>query len=153
MLTTNLDTIRFVLETEFVKRYDRLIQIIESKLTDFVTWDNDGIRPRPLSETNPDRLVALKTYLVRQTHHGQRVQITLHNKTKACRILMAISQSHGKRLDRVGVVVGEASVKAASTRPSVCVTRAERPQTTQLDDMTELVALFAALNVEWPAAA
>ena len=153
MLTTSRDTLRLVLETEFAKRYDRLVQIIQSDIRDFATWDKDGIRLRPLSEIDPARLVALKTYSVRQTRHRQRVKIALHDKLKACGILMAIYQAHGKQLDRVGVVVGEAPVKAASTRPSACVTRAERPQTTQLDDMTELAALFAALNVEWPEAA
>jgi len=153
MLTTNLDTLRLVLEAEFAKRYDRLVQISQSNILDFATWDKDGIRLRPLSEIDPDRLVALKTYSVRQTRHSQRVKIALHDKLKACRILMAIYEAHGKQLDRVGVVVGSEPVKAVSTRPSACVTRAERPQTTQLDDMTELAELFKALNVEWPTAA
>ena len=153
MLTTNLDTLRLVLEAEFAKRYDRLVQISQSNILDFVTWDKDGIRLRPLSEIDPDRFLALKTYSIRQIRHGQRVKIALHNKGKACRILLAIYQAHGKPLDQVGVVVGEAPAKAASPQSSAYVTRAKRPQPTQLDDMTELVALFAALNVEWPAAA
>jgi hypothetical protein len=77
MLTTNLDALRLVLETEFAKRYGRLVQIIRSNILDFVTWDNDGIRPRPLSEIDPERFLTLKTYRIRQTPHGQRVQIVL----------------------------------------------------------------------------
>ena len=153
MLNVNLDTLRFVLETEFAKRYDRLVQIILANILDFVTWDNDGMRPRPLSDIDPDRFLALKTYSIRQIRHGQRVKIALHDKGKACRILSALHQAHGKPLDRVGVVVGEAPAKAASTRPSACVTRTERPRPTQLEDMTELAVLFDALNVEWPTAA
>ena len=153
MLTTNRYTLRLVLEAEFAKRYDRLVQIIQSDIRDFATWDKDGIRLRPLSEIDPARLVALKTYSVRQTRHSQRVKIALHDKLKACRILMAIYEAQGKQLDRVGVVVGDAPVKAASTRPLACVTRAEGPQAVRLDDMTELMALFDALNVEWPTAA
>ena len=153
MGNVNRDTLRFVLEMEFAKRYARLGQIIEAKITDFVTWDNDGVRPRPLSDINPERFLALKTYRVCQTRHGQRVQIVLHDKLKACRILMAVYQAHGKPLDRVGVVMGEEPAKVAQTRPSVCVTRAECPQATQLEDVAELVALFEALNVEWPEAA
>jgi hypothetical protein len=153
MLNMNLDVLRFVLETEFAQRYDRLVQIIRSNISDFVTWDKDGMRPRPLSEIDPARLVALKTYRVRQTRHGQRVQIVLHDKVKACHLLMAVYQAHGKPLDRAGAVVGEEPATATSTRPSACVTRAEGPQTTQLKDMTELAVLFAALDVEWPVAA
>jgi hypothetical protein len=66
---------------------------------------------------------------------------------------MVVYQAHGKPLDRVGVVMGEEPAKVAQTRPSVCVTRAERPQAAQLEDMTELVALFEVLDIEWPAAA
>jgi hypothetical protein len=153
MLDVNLDTLRLILEAEFAKRYERLVKISQSNVLDFATWDKDGMRLRPLSEIDPARLVALKTYSVRQTRHRQHVKIALHDKLKACRILTALHQAHGKPLDQVGVVVGEAPVKAASPRPSACVTRAQRPQTTQLEDMTELAALFKALNVEWPEAA
>ena len=153
MWNVDRDTLRFVLEMEFAKRYARLVQIIESKITDFVTWDNDGIRLRPLSDINPDRFLALKTYRIRQTRHGQRVQVVMHDKVKAGGILMAVYQAHGKRLDRVGVVVGEVPAKAAQARPSACVTRAERPQATQLEDMSEMMALLDAFDVEWPEAA
>jgi hypothetical protein len=148
MLTTNRDTLRLLLETEFAKRYDRLVQTIQSNISDLVTWNNDGIRLRPLSEIDPDRLIALKTYRVHQTRHGRHVKIALHDKVKACRILMAVYQAHDKRLDRVGVVVGEEPAKAAQTRPSAWVTRAE-----ELEDMTELAALLDAIDVEWPEAA
>jgi hypothetical protein len=152
MSNVNHDTLQFVLEMEFAKRYARLAQIIESKITDFVSWDNNGIRPRPLSDIDPERFLALKTYRIRQTRHGQRIQIVMHDKLKACNILMAVYQAHGKRLDRVGVVMGEEPVNAASTRPSACVTRAERPQAAQLEDMTEMMALLDAFDVEWPTA-
>ena len=152
MWEMNRHTLRLLLETEFAKRYGRLAQIIQSNIQDFVAWDNDGIWLKPLDDINPERLVALKTYRVRQTRHGQHIKIELHDKVKACRILMAVDQAHGKRLDWVGVVVGEEPAKAAPTRPSACVMRAEGAQAAQLEDMTELVALFEVLDIEWTAA-
>lgn len=149
----NPDALRFILETEFAKRCGQLVQIIRSNIFDFVTVEDGCIRPRPLGDIDPDRLVALKTYRVRQMRHGSSVHIALHDKVKACGILLAVFQAYGKRLDRVGVVVGAEPVKAAVTRPSACVTRAEEPQAAQREDTSELAALFDALDVEWPVAA
>jgi hypothetical protein len=149
----NPDAVRVLLETEFARRYGRLVQTVRSNILDFVTVEEGCIRPRPLGDIDPERLVALKTYRVRQTPRGQRVRIVMRDKLKACSILLAVYQAHGKRLDRVGVVVSAKPARAASTRPSACVTRAEGPQAAQLEDMSALAALFDALDVEWPAAA
>jgi hypothetical protein len=149
----NPDALRVLLETEFARRYGRLVQIIRSHILDFVTVEEGCIRPRPLGDIDPERRVALKTYRVRQTPRGQSVRVVMHDKLKACSILLSVYQAHGKRLDRVGAVVGTEPARAASTRPSACVTRIEESQVVQLEDMSELAALFDALDVEWPAAA
>lgn len=111
------------------------------------------LRTAVSGDIDPERWVALKTYRVRQTRHGQSIRIVMHDKIRACSILLAVYQAHGKRLDRVGVVVGAEPARAASTRSSACVTRIEEPQAVQLEDTSKLAALFDVLDVEWPSAA